>query len=243
MKRTKIEWTETTWNPFTGCSKLSIGCKYCYAETMAKRLQAMGIDKYKDGFKIRVHKDILNEPMNWKKPQLIFVNSMSDTFHEDISFNDIDKIMNTISKTPYHQYQILTKRAERMEEFFINRNIPENIWLGVTVESRETLFRINHLRNINAKIRFVSCEPLLEDLGLINLSKIDWIIVGGESGQSARPMKSEWVLNIQQQCNVGNKAFFFKQWGTWGSDGVKRSKKVNGNKLLGKIYCEQPSFA
>ena len=240
MKTTKIEWTDKTWNPITGCTKFSAGCQNCYAEVMARRLQAMGQEKYKKGFTLTLHEDSLQEPMLWKKPHTIFVCSMSDLFHKDVSFDFIDKVMNIIKQTPHHRYQILTKRAERMKEYFSNRENPKNVWLGVTVENKVSKSRIDVLRTLNAPIRFLSCEPLLEDLGVIDLGNIDWVIVGGESGRCARPMLEEWVLSIKKQCEKQETAFFFKQWGTWGSDGVKRSKHLNGKKINGRVYQEMP---
>ena len=240
MKTTKIEWTDKTWNPITGCTKFSAGCQNCYAEVMARRLQAMGQEKYKKGFTLTLHEDSLQEPMLWKKPHTIFVCSMSDLFHKDISFDFIDKVMNIIKQTPHHRYQILTKRAESMKEYFSNRENPKNVWLVVTVENKVSKSRIDVLRTLNAPIRFLSCEPLLEDLGVIDLGNIDWVIVGGESGRCARPMLEEWVLSIKKQCEKQETAFFFKQWGTWGSDGVKRSKHLNGKKINGRVYQEMP---
>ena len=235
MKTTKIEWTEKTWNPVTGCSKCSIGCANCYAEIMARRLCAMGQEKYKNGFEVSLHEKSLNEPLSWKNPHTIFVCSMSDLFHEKISYNFIDKVLDTIEATPQHQYQLLTKRDKRMAKYFENRKIPANVWLGVTVEAKSTKERINTLRNIPASIRFLSCEPLLEDLGELDLSNIDWVIVGGESGKKARPMQENWALSIEEQVASSGSAFFFKQWGSWGSDGVKRSKYANGRLLKGKV--------
>lgn len=240
MRTTKIEWTDKTWNPITGCTKFSAGCQNCYAEVMAHRLQAMGQEKYKNGFTLTLHEDSLQEPLLWKKPHTIFVCSMSDLFHKDVPFEFIDKVMNIIKQTPHHRYQILTKRAERMKEYFSNRENPKNVWLGVTVENKMSKSRIDVLRTLNAPIRFLSCEPLLEDLGVIDLGNIDWVIVGGESGRCARPMLEEWVLSIKKQCEKQETAFFFKQWGTWGRDGVKRSKHLNGKKINGRIYQEMP---
>ena len=240
MKSTKIEWTDKTWNPITGCTKKSAGCAHCYAEVMTRRLKAMNIEKYKNGFELTLHEDELSQPLKWKGSHNIFVCSMSDIFHEDVPFEFVDKILYTITQTPQHRYQILTKRASRMSEYFMNRSIPSNIWLGVTVECTSTKNRIDELRNLNASIKFLSCEPLLEDLGELDLNGIDWVIVGGESGPKARPMKQEWVLNIKEQVNKQNAAFFFKQWGTWGSDGVKRNKTENGKLLQGQIIQEMP---
>lgn len=240
MKSTKIEWTDKTWNPITGCTKKSTGCAHCYAEVMARRLNAMKLDKYKNGFNLTLHYDDLDEPLKWKRAHNIFVCSMSDIFHEDVPFEFIDKIMHTIEETPQHRYQILTKRAERMTEYFNMRKIPSNVWLGVTVECKSTRYRIDYLRKLDAQVRFLSCEPLVEDLGVLDLTDIDWIIVGGESGRSARPMKPEWAINIKNQVIKAGSAFFFKQWGTWGSDGVKRNKHVNGKTIEGQIIQQMP---
>lgn len=241
MKKTKIEWTEETWNPSTGCNKVSAGCKYCYAEVMAGRLKSMGTPGYENGFKFTIQPDRLNQPLKKKKPTRYFVNSMSDLFHEKMPFEFLDRIMEVVSLTPRHTYQILTKREARMCSYFKDRPIPENVWLGVTVENKKQgVPRIDRLRNLNADIRFLSIEPLLEDIGAIDLTGIHWVIVGGESGVKARPMKREWVTRIKEQCEAQNAAFFFKQWGTWGADGVKRNKKSNGRILAGKEWNEYP---
>ena len=201
----------------------------------------MKVDKYKNGFRVTMHEDCLDEPVKWRKSKTIFVCSMSDLFHNDVPFEFIDKVLAVIERTPQHRYQILTKRADRMAEYFLTRVVPRNVWLGVTVDVKTSKQRIDALRSIkDVPIRFLSCEPLLEDLETLNLTDIDWIIVGGESGRQARPMKEEWVLNIKSQCKATKKAFFFKQWGTWGSDGVKRDKHKNGKKLGGKICQEMP---
>ena len=243
MRTTKIEWTDRTWNPVTGCTKLSTGCAHCYAEIMANRLRAMGVNKYDNGFAITLHEKVLSEPLKWKSPHTIFVCSMADLFHEAVPFSFIDKVMDTIRKTEHHRYQILTKRANRMAEYFSQSIAPENVWLGVTVEAASEKSRIDSLRELQASIRFLSCEPLIEDLGRIDLIGIDWLIVGGESGVQARPMKPEWVRSIQRQADEQGVAFFFKQWGTWGSDGVKRNKKANGKALDGKIIQMMPQLA
>jgi len=243
MKTTKIEWTDKTWNPVTGCTKISSGCANCYAEIMANRLQAMGVDKYINKFMPTIHEDVLSEPVKWKKPHIVFVCSMADLFHDTVPFEFIDKVINVIQQANHHRYQILTKRAVRMAEYFSNREIPDNVWLGVTVESSSELSRIDSLRDIKATIRFLSCEPLLNDLGTIDLTGIDWVIVGGESGVKARQMNPEWVRSILNQANEQGAAFFFKQWGTWGSDGVKRNKKANGKILDGKIIQMMPQLA
>ena len=240
MKTTKIEWTDKTWNPITGCTKHSPGCLHCYAETMSKRLLAMGLEKYANGFALTLHPENLIEPLKWKRSHNIFVCSMSDLFHKDVPDSFIDKIMDTIRQTPQHRYQILTKRAERMEKYFRSRYVPDNVWLGVTVECSQTKNRIDFLRDIPAKIHFLSCEPLLESLGELNLQGIEWVIVGGESGALARPMKEEWVLEIKEQTERQGSVFFFKQWGTWGSDGIKRSKHANGKLLRGKVIQNMP---
>lgn len=237
----KIEWTEHTWNPSAGCTKISAGCKNCYAEAMAIRLQAMKIEGYENGFKFNIVPGRLNEPLKKKKPAVFFVNSMSDIFHENMPLDYLNKIFDVIENTPQHTYQILTKRADRMEQYFSEKPVPENIWLGVTVENqKEGLPRIDKLRNIKATVLFLSVEPLLEDLGKIDLSNIDWVIVGGESGNKARPMDKKWVLNIKKQCEQNDVAFFFKQWGTWGADKVKRNKKLNGKEIDGKIWQQFP---
>ena len=242
--KTRIEWTEQTWNPTTGCSKISSGCKHCYAEKMAVRLKAMGAAGYENGFKLNVHESRISQPLKRKKPTVYFVNSMNNHFHENVAYEFIEKVMGVIERTPQHTYQILTKRAARMEKFFRRRKVPENTWLGVTVEDMKYgLPRIDHLRRIDAKIRFLSVEPLLEDLGRFNLNKIHWVIVGGESGSQARPMKEEWVINIKKQCERSNAAFFFKQWGGWGADGVKRHKSLNGRILDGRTWDERPELS
>ena len=237
----KIEWTEQTWNPSAGCTKISAGCKNCYAETMAMRLQAMGVNGYENGFTFNIVPSRLNEPYKKKKPTVFFVNSMSDIFHKDMPEDYLNAIFDVIEDTPHHTYQILTKRAERMKDFFSKRPVPTNIWLGVTVDNKkEGLPRIDLLRDIKATVLFLSIEPLLEDLGEINLTNIDWVIVGGESGNKARPMDKEWALNIKRQCEENDVAFFFKQWGTWGADKVKRNKKLNGRVLDGKVWHQYP---
>lgn len=240
MKTTKIEWTDKTWNPITGCTKFSTGCAHCYAEVMSRRLHAMGVKKYMNEFTLTLHEDCLKEPLTWKSVHNIFVCSMSDIFHEKVPFEFVDRIMQTILQTPQHRYQILTKRAERMEEYFSTRRVPANVWLGVTVEAKSSRFRIDLLRNLPASVKFLSCEPLVEDLGELNLDRIDWVIVGGESGPHARPMREAWVLNIHRQVEEQGVSFFFKQWGTWGADGIKRNKHANGKLLKGKIIQEMP---
>jgi len=239
----KIEWTEKTWNPSAGCTKISSGCKNCYAETMAIRLQTMAVEGYENGFNFNTVPSRLNDPFKRKKPTVYFVNSMSDIFHEDMPEDYLNKIFNVIVETPHHTYQILTKRADRMFQYLSQREIPKNIWLGVTVDNRkEGLPRIEKLRQLQASVLFLSVEPLLEDLGKMNLEKIDWVIVGGESGNKARPMEKSWVVNIKKQCEEKDIAFFFKQWGTWGADKVKRNKKLNGKEIDGKIWQQYPEI-
>jgi protein gp37 len=207
---------------------------------MARRLQAMGVDKYVNGFSPTLHHTALDEPLKWRQPHTIFVCSMADLFHESVPFSFVDMVMETIAQTPWHRYQILTKRAERMAGYFADNPIPPNVWLGVTVEALASKSRIEYLRGLGAAIRFLSCEPLVEGLGALDLTNIDWVIVGGESGVQARPMKPEWVRSIQNQADEQNAAFFFKQWGTWGSDGIKRNKKANGKTLDGRIVQMMP---
>lgn len=240
MKTTKIEWTDSTWNPITGCTKISPGCAHCYAEVMTRRLKAMGQEKYANGFDVTLHEECLEEPLRWKRPHTIFVCSMSDLFHNEVPFEFIDKVMSTIIRTPQHRYQLLTKRAERMAEYFLTHDTPANVWLGVTVEAQSSKSRIDCLRVLNASKRFLSCEPLIEDLGELDLRNIDWVIVGGESGPQARPMKKEWIDSIREQTESQGGIFFFKQWGTWGSDGIKRSKHANGKLIDGKVVQAMP---
>ena len=237
-----IEWTERTWNPVTGCTKVSPGCKNCYAEKMAHRLQAMGAPGYGNGFAVTCHPQRLQAPRRRKKPTTYFVNSMSDLFHPQVPIGFIDGVMETIRRTPWHTYQILTKRPAAMGEYFAARAVPENAWLGVSVENRRHgVPRIDELRRVAAAVRFLSVEPLLEDIGTISLAGIHWVIVGGESGGNARPMRPEWVENIRNQCVAQKCAFFFKQWGAWGGDGRKRGKNANGRTFQGKIWSEMPT--
>ena len=239
----KIEWTEKTWNPMTGCTKVSPGCKNCYAEDLAKRLKAMGVKGYEKGFELTTHPSRLDYPKNIRKPTMFFVNSMSDLFHEDLPVSFISKVMYVMHDTPRHTYQILTKRPENLITYFLVGRYPppQNAWIGVSAENRKHgIPRIKLLKEIPAAVRFLSVEPLLEDLGDLDLSGIDWVIVGGESGPKARPMKWEWAANIMNQCNEQNVPFFFKQWGAWGQDGKRRSKKANGRRLLGMEYNEMP---
>ena len=242
--KTSIEWTEQTWNPTVGCSKISPGCAHCYAETMSRRLRAMGVRGYENGFKLTLMPERLEEPFKRRQPTTYFVNSMSDLFHENIPDGYLRKVFAVIRKSPQHTFQILTKRAERMSEYFEDQTPPPNAWLGVTMENRaDGIPRLDYLRTVAACIRFVSAEPLLEDLNDVDLSGIHWVIVGGESGPKARPMKRDWVLNIKNQCDANNVAFFFKQWGGWGADGKKRAKKQNGRLLNGRTWDAVPEQA
>ena len=234
MNKTKIEWTESTWNPVTGCTKISPGCLNCYAERMAKRLKAMGQKNYRNGFKVTCHPHTLAIPLGWKKPQVIFVNSMSDLFHKDVPDDFILDIFSTMWQAKQHQYQILTKRAERLAKLSPELPWQENIWMGVTVESADYKYRIDYLRYTGANIKFLSLEPLLGDLGELELNGIDWVIVGGESGPGSRPIKIDWVRNIREQCLAQNVPFFFKQWGG-------TNKKKTGKLLDGRIWNEMPA--
>ena len=235
MATSKIEWTETTWNPVTGCTKISSGCKHCYAERMALRLQAMGTPKYANGFRVTCHRDLLGLPMTWKKSRMVFVNSMSDLFHEDVPFGFINRIFKTMRSSPQHIFQILTKRDDRLIKLSTDLLWAENIWMGVTIEDRDCLHRLDALRTCDAKVKFLSCEPLLQPLGEIDLNGIDWVIVGGESGPGARPMEKVWVEQIMAQCRAANVPFFFKQWG-----GV--NKKKTGRILNGRIWQQMPQM-
>lgn len=237
-----IEWTEKTWNPVVGCTKISAGCKHCYAERMAKRLQAIGVNGYEEGFKLSLVPSRLNEPLKRKKATTYFVNSMSDLFHEKVPDEYITQVFDVIRQTPQHTYQILTKRARRLYSYFLHHEAPpKNAWIGVSVENiKHGVPRIDWLRKVPARIRFLSVEPLLEDIGKINLEGIHWVIVGGESGPKARPMDPEWVTNVKKQCREQKAAFFFKQWGGWGADGIKRAKAKNGRSLEGKTWDEMP---
>ena len=234
MRNSKIEWTESTWNPVTGCSKVSPGCKHCYAERMALRLQAMGQPNYRDGFKVSTHEHVLEFPLSWKKPSVIFVNSMSDLFHEDVPLDFISRVFEVMNAANWHQFQVLTKRAERMKELASDLCWSENIWMGVSVENGDYVSRVDALRSVPASIRFISFEPLIGPFGAVDLSMINWAIVGGESGPNARPMDKTWVQEIQQQCRDYQVPFFFKQWGG-------RNKKKAGRILNGRTWDEMPA--
>lgn len=230
-----IEWTESTWNPITGCTKVSTGCKNCYAERMAKRLKAMGQPNYKNGFQLTIHDHALEIPLTWKKPQVIFVNSMSDLFHEDVPLDFILKIFDIMRAAHWHTFQILTKRSNRLKRLNYKLDWADNIWVGVSIEDQSCTHRLYDLVETNASVKFLSLEPLLSNLDNLQLENIDWVIAGGESGPGARPMEKEWVINIRNQCIRSNTPFFFKQWG-----GVR--KKKNGYLLEGKIWNQVPEF-
>jgi protein gp37 len=233
--KSSIEWTESTWNPLTGCTKVSPGCKHCYAERMAKRLHAMGQPNYVNGFKLTLHPQALEIPLSWKKPQVIFVNSMSDLFHKDVSIEFIQQVFDVMRRADWHTFQVLTKRAERLHEIDPQIDWPANVWMGVSVENQDYTYRIEHLRQTHAKTKFLSLEPLLGPLPRLKLRGINWVIVGGESGPGARPMAEEWVIDIRDQCRARRVPFFFKQWG-----GVQ--KKRAGRSLQGEIWNEMPAL-
>ena len=228
-----IEWTEVTWNPLTGCSKISEGCKNCYAERMSTRLRAMGVGKYKAGFAVTLHKEVLQEPLRWRRPKVVFVNSMSDLFHESVPTSFIEAVFDVMRQTPRHTYQVLTKRAERAERLGRHLSWTSNVWLGVSIESERWIHRLEHLRATGAQTKFLSLEPLLGPLPDLNLSGIDWVIAGGESGPGARPMDPDWVRGIRDNCASAEVPFFFKQWG-----GV--FKKRTGRLLDGRTWDEIP---
>ncbi|MCI1696777.1 DUF5131 family protein [Aneurinibacillus aneurinilyticus] len=230
-----IEWTEATWNPVTGCTKISDGCKHCYAATMAKRLHAMGNPRYTNGFNITLHPDLIETPLKWKKPRRIFVNSMSDMFHKDIPLEFIKRVFETMEKASWHTFQVLTKRSEYLIEIAPHLPWPPNVWMGVSVENEKVMYRIDDLRKVPANVRFLSCEPLIGPLEKLNLTDIHWVIAGGESGPGARPMEADWVRSIRNQCQQQQVAFFFKQWG-----GVQKHR--TGRILDNKTYDEYPTF-
>ncbi len=233
MAESSIEWTEMTWNPTTGCDKVSAGCKYCYAEVMARRLTAMGVDKYKNGFKLAMHPDALRVPYTWKSPKRVFVNSMSDLFHKDIPLDFVQSVFEVMNDCSQHTFQVLTKRGEVLKKYNPFVEWTKNIWMGVSVEDERVVDRIDDLRETDAKVKFLSLEPLIGPLPNLNLEGIDWVIVGGESGFKARPMQEDWVQDILRQCKEQNVAFFFKQWGG-------KNKKKTGRMLNGRTYSEYP---
>jgi protein gp37 len=236
VAQSAIEWTESTWNPVTGCTKISPGCKNCYAEVMARRLKAMGQPNYRNGFDLTLHERMIERPFEWAKPQVIFVNSMSDLFHEDVPVTFIQRVFDVMQRASWHQFQILTKRAERLADLSGRLPWPENVWMGVSVESADYTSRIDRLRETGARVKFLSLEPLLGPLARLDLRRIDWVIVGGESGPRARPIQESWVLDIQKQCRVSGVPFFFKQWGG-------RNKKKAGRTLRGRTWDEMPTQA
>ena len=236
MTVTTIEWTEVTWNPVTGCSKVSPGCLNCYAERMAKRLQAMGHPNYCNGFAVHTHPHMLDVPQRWRKPRMVFVNSMGDLFHERIPTGFIRDVFRVMENTPHHTYQLLTKRSERLEALACDLRWPDNVWMGVTVEDSERLSRVDRLRSVPSRVRFLSLEPLLSPLPKLELSGVDWVIVGGESGPGYRPMNEEWVLGIRDLCVDEGVPFFFKQWG-----GTR--KKIAGRELEHQIWDQMPCIA
>lgn len=253
MAETQIEWTDATWNPVVGCNIMSAGCTNCYAMEMARRLEAMGVEKYqgltrKSGKRavwkglVREDRAALDIPLRWKRPKKIFVNSMSDLFHERVSEAFIAEVWSVMERTPRHHYQILTKRPDRMAEVVTHsiRKVLPNVWLGTSIENSAVAARADDLRKAPAKIRFISFEPLIGSVGSIDLTGIQWAIVGGESGRSARAIREEWIDEIYEQCEHYNTAFFFKQWGTWGKDNKRRSKKANGRIYRGKTWDDMP---
>ena len=236
MSKSKIEWTETTWNPVTGCDEISPGCDNCYAARMSVRLNAMGVKNYRNGFDPTMHEHMLDRPLRWRKPQHVFVNSMSDLFHPQVSFDFIWRVFDVMRRAGQHRFQVLTKRPKTMAHYvssFAEDEVPDNVWMGTSVESADYLWRIDALRDVPAKIRFLSLEPLLDDLGDFDLSGIHWVIVGGESGPGARTMHKDWVVNIKNQCDEADVPFFFKQWG-----GVQKSR--TGQQLLGQTWDAMP---
>lgn len=237
MSASQIEWTEMTWNPTTGCNKLSAGCKFCYAEVMSRRLQAMGVEKYKDNFKLRIHESELDTPYTWKKPKVVFVNSMSDLFHKDVPVEFIQRVFAVMKDNPQHVFQVLTKRADVLLRYDQQGLLqwPHNVWMGTSVEDGRVRHRIDLLRQTGARVKFLSCEPLIGPLPDMDLRGIDWVIVGGESGRKPRLMKPDWVLDIKDQCDRANVAFFFKQWGG-------TNKKAAGRELEGREYNEMPEI-
>ena len=234
--KSSIEWTESTWNPVTGCAKVSAGCQNCYAERMALRLKEAGMPKYENGFQLTLHPETLQEPLAWRKPQMVFVCSMSDLFHQDVPIEFLQEVFEVMRRATRHQFQVLTKRAERLAQLNDLLRWPENIWLGVTVERQDFLYRVDYLRRTSATIKFLSLEPLLGPMPDLDLCGIDWVIVGGESGPGARPLARDWVCDIRNQCNRAGVPFFFKQWG-----GV--FKKRNGRSLDGRTWDEMPRLS
>lgn len=234
MNKTKIEWTDVSWNPITGCTQYSEGCLNCYAKRMAKRLHAMGNPRYINNFNVTVHEDLFKKPLEIKKPSVVFVCSMSDLFHDLVDFSVIDKIFDTMEKADWHIFQVLTKRPERLLEYSRTREIPNNVWVGTSVELAKYFDRVDLLRKVKAEIHFLSCEPLLGSLKNIDLENIQWVVAGGESGPNARPVEREWLVELKNSCQENDVAFFFKQWGGW-------NKKKNGHELDGVEYKDMPN--
>lgn len=235
MHPSNIEWTDATWNPVTGCSKISPGCKYCYAERFANRLKLMGQPRYANGFELTLQPDTLETPLTWRKPRMVFVNSMSDLFHKDVPTEYIAAVLETVRRADWHVFQVLTKRSGRLVELANVLDWPSNFWLGVSVEDQDYTYRISHLRMVPASVRFLSLEPLLGPIKRLPLMGVDWVIVGGESGPGARPMDRDWVLSIRDECTSRGVPFFFKQWGGF-------HKKTNGRMLDGRIWSEMPKW-
>ncbi len=234
MAKSSIEWTESTWNPVTCCTKVTAGCKNCYAERMARRLEAMGQPNYKNGFAVTLQPQMLERPLSWRAPQVVFVNSMSDLFHEDVPLEYIKRVFDVMRRASQHRFQVLTKRSERLAELSPELGWAPNIWMGVSVENARALRRVDDLRETDACLRFLSIEPLLGPLPTLDLDGIDWVIVGGESGPGARPMRSEWVLDVRDVCADAHVPFFFKQWGG-------TNKKKTGRLLEGRAWNEVPA--
>lgn len=249
MAQSSIEWTEVTWNPTTGCNKITAGCKFCYAEVMSNRLYHMGVEKYKNNFRFAIHPETLEEPTRWKKPKVVFVNSMSDMFHKDVPLTFLQRVFKVMNDHPQHTFQVLTKRSDVLLQYDKELTWTPNIWMGVSVENEKVKFRIDELRKTSAKVKFLSLEPLIGDLGKLNLKKIDWAIVGGESGHGARPVKEEWILDIKKQCDKAKVAFFFKQWGKRKFNPNPEDPTISnknpvhakgGCQLKGKVYRNLP---
>jgi protein gp37 len=229
----KIEWTEATWNPVTGCTKTSPGCRFCYAERFALRLQKTGMPRYENGFRVTLHPDALSLPLSWRRPRLVFVDSMGDLFHEEVPFDFIGRVFDVMTQARHHTFQVLTKRAERLAELGPRLLTPDNVWMGVSVENDDYVVRAELLRSVQCKVRFLSLEPLLGPLPSLSLEGIDWVVVGGESGPQARPVKAEWIRQIREKCLAEGVPFFFKQWGG-------RNKRAAGRVLDGRLWDDMP---
>ncbi|HEU4618006.1 MAG TPA: phage Gp37/Gp68 family protein [Gammaproteobacteria bacterium] len=228
-----IEWTDATWNPVTGCTKISQGCKYCYAQRMAKRLHAMGNVRYRNNFDVTLHEDLIGVPLAWRNPRRIFVNSMSDLFHESVPDSFIRRVFETMGQASWHTFQVLTKRSDRLADVALRLPWPENVWMGVSVENKDATYRIAHLATVPAAVRFLSVEPLIGPIRRLPLRDIDWVIVGGESGPKARPCDLQWIREIRDRCEAARVPFFFKQWGG-------KRKTTTGRVLDGRTWDELP---